>query len=165
MNRKTPRRHRMVFALAALATGTGVGLVATAGTAQSAPPAPAAVYSGFKNQFTLTTVANGEREVGRLRLPAGSYTIFAKLNLDVASGGNQHIRCFLRAGGDFDRSIANHDGTIAFMPMSLNVVHTFAAPGSVVLRCGHVFAGGSTPVSFIKITAIRASSLSNTPMP
>jgi hypothetical protein len=100
----------MLFALAALTTGTGVGLVATAGAAQSAPPAPAAVYSGFKNQFTLATVANGEREVGRLRLPAGSYTIFAKLNLDVASGGNQHIRCFLRAGGDFDRSIANHDG-------------------------------------------------------
>lgn len=151
------------MALTAVAALVGLNAV-PAGALPTAAADPAAVYSGYKDQFQLTTAANRQAEVGRLNLPAGNYTIFAKLNLAVASGYNETIRCYLKAGGDYDRSIANHDGTIAGVPMSLNVVHAYAAPGIVTLTCGHDVASGSTPLTFIKITAVRASSLSNTPM-
>jgi hypothetical protein len=165
------RSRRLAAAASAVVLAPAVAALvasvtpASAGTQQSAAPGPAAVYSGYKDQFQLVTAANRQVEVGRLALPAGSYTISAKLNLGVANNGyNEHIRCYLRAGGDYDRAIANHDGTIAFVPMSMNVVHTFTGPDAAVLTCGHDFTSGTTPVSFVKITAVRASSLVNTPM-
>lgn len=169
MSSGTHSRRLCAVTALALASAAGAALVGltpvTAGALPSAGAAgQAAVYSGYRDQFQLTTAANGQVEVGRLNLPAGSYAVFAKLNVAVAGGDNETIRCYLKAGGDFDRSIANHDGTIAAVPMSLNVVHTYAAPGVVTLTCGHDVTRGSTPLTFIKITAIRASSLSNTPM-
>ncbi|MBZ4320096.1 hypothetical protein [Streptomyces huiliensis] len=162
----TMMRRQVLFSALALATGAGVALAAMPGTAQSAPPGAAAVFSGYKDSYKLNTGANGLAEVGRLSLPEGSYTISAKLNLDVPDGGHhQTIRCFLRAGNDFDRLYANHDGTLAHVPMSLNVVHTFTASGNAVLTCGHSYTAGGTDISFVKITAVKASSLSNHRMP
>ncbi|GAA4890010.1 hypothetical protein ACFPM3_19555 [Streptomyces coeruleoprunus] len=161
----TSKGRRALIGLLALATGAGVGLVATAGTAQSAHTNPAAVYSSWKNHHRLSTGANGQTVVGRLAVPAGSWTISAKLNLDVPSGGNhQTIMCYLRAGGDYDRAIANHNGVLAHVPMSLNVVHNFSSPGTVYLTCGHVYTAGTTDLSFIKMTGVKASYLSNRQM-
>jgi hypothetical protein len=50
----------------------------------------------------------------------------------------------------------------AYAAMSLNVVNHFSGPGRVQLQCtGN---GVTTTASWIKITAIRVGSLSNTPL-
>lgn len=157
--------RRALIGLVTLATGAGVGLVASAGTAQSAHTNPAAVYSSWKNYQRLTTSANSQVVVGRLSVPAGSWAISAKLNVDrPVSGDRQTIRCFVRAGGDYDRAIASHNRSLPYVPLSMNVVHKFSSTGTVYVTCGHNYVAGSTDLSFIKITAVKASYLSNRQM-
>jgi hypothetical protein len=122
--------------------------------------------STFKDSFTLSTAANQLVQVARLKVPAGRYVVVAKLFTGPPQQGtNDHVRCDLSAGGDFDRVVVNHDAITAFTSMSLNVVHRFSSPGTVSLRCGHVFSAGTTSLDFIKITAIRVRALSNVPSP
>lgn len=128
-----------------------------------------AAFSAFKDSFTLTTPANQIATVARLNVPSGRYVVVAKLFLGPPQSGlNEHVRCDLTAGADFDRTIVNHDATTAFVSVSLNVVHQFLLKDprkTVFLRCGHVFTSGSTPVQFIKISAIRVETLSNVQSP
>jgi hypothetical protein len=162
------RRRLLLGGLAmmsALAVGLG-GPVSTSATASPAP-APGSVFSGYKNQMRLTTAATQQVQVGALALPAGSYTISAKLytTVPLPAGLVSTIRCVLKAANDYDETWLNHNAMIAAVPMSLNVVHTFAAPGSVVLTCGYVYTSGDTYLRFVKITAIATGSLVNGPMP
>lgn len=121
-------------------------------------------FSTFKNSFRLTTGANQTDGVAKLSLPAGKYLIFAKLFTGPPiSGLNEHVRCNLEAGTDFDRVVVNHDAATAFVSMSLNVVHEFTSPDAVALRCGHDFTSGSTDLLFIKISAVEVGALSNVP--
>jgi hypothetical protein len=122
--------------------------------------------STFKDSFTLSTAANQFVQVARLKVPAGRYVVVAKLFTGPPQQGtNDHVRCELSAGVDFDRVVVNHDAITAFTSMSLNVVHRFSSPGTVRLRCGHVFTASTTSLGFIKITAIRVRALSNVPSP
>ncbi|MFG3497756.1 hypothetical protein [Streptomyces sp. NPDC047928] len=164
MKARTHARRALLGALA-LATGAGISLAATAGTAQSAHTNPAAVYSSWKNNYRLSTGANSQVIVGRLAVPAGGWAISAKLNVDRPVGAtNQTIRCFVRAGGDYDRAIASHSSSLPYVPLSMNVVHNFSSAGTVYVTCGHDYTSGTVDLSFIKITAVKASYLSNRQM-
>ena len=139
---------------------------ARAGSPLATSQAGSAAFSSFKNSFTLTTAANQQVIVARRTVPAGRYVVVAKLYLGPPQSGlNEHVRCDLTAGADFDRTVVNHDATTAFVSVSLNVVHRFLATSTVYLRCGHAFTSGSTSVNFIKITAIRVATLVNTQSP
>lgn len=131
------------------------------------PPAPRVplIISGFKDFFHLSSGPNELIEVGNLALPAGLYSIWAKLYLGVGRAEGETIRCRLQAENDFDVSSASHDGNIAFVPIALNVVHAFNAPGSVTLTCEHEGIASETDLHFIKITAISGMALSNSPLP
>ena len=119
-----------------------------------------------------------DRELARiaeLPLPAGNYAIFAKFSLsNPFESGFTSVSCRLDAGGDFDRSstvveglnigeVLENEGTSA-LTQSLEVVHRFSAPGSVVLSCADFKAVGDGEVLYedLKLIAIRGSSLSNT---
>ena len=71
------------------------------------------------------------------------------------------------AGSDFDQSDTVLTGNSApyanYAAMPLNVVHTFTGPGQAQLQCTGY--GVTTTASWIKITAIRVGSLTNTALP
>jgi hypothetical protein len=134
---------------------------ATAHAQQAAP----AIVSGYKDRFRLTTGANQWRRVGRVDLPAGSYAISAKLYVEVPLDGHKTtVQCQLLAGADFDQTLVDHDALYAFDSLALNVVHTFPSPGSAILNCRHLFTAGDTYLGFVKIIAVRGSSLLNKPL-
>jgi hypothetical protein len=132
------------------------------------------VFAGFNDGpgqipfFTPGTIAE-------LDLPAGDYVIFAKLIVEQPSspGGYEHavpVGCKLTAGNDFD--VAN--GVLNIHPLSysyldgsniteltLQVVHSFSEPGSVVLSGSHASLAPSVRYRNLKIIAIEASSISN----
>jgi hypothetical protein len=129
--------------------------------AASSPAGPAA-FSGFHDAPISLPSSLGT--IASLRIPAGSYVIFAKLTLWNGQNIDDTLTCKLVAGGDFDESITVLTGNTVpyadYAATSLNVVHHFNRPGRIRLQC----TGGSvtTTASWIKITAIRVGSLSNT---
>jgi hypothetical protein len=128
------------------------------------------IFAGFDDAGLIpNTGADGEpQEIARLPLPAGAYAISAKLTVTGPLLGVTDVRCRLRAGADFDESrvavsaaLNTNDFTHA-LGMPLEVVHRFAEPGFAVLACGGgVDALSAAHFEFMKIVAIRASSLSN----
>jgi len=98
-------------------------------------------------------------------LPAGSYTIQAKLVADSESASEDYTRCTLSAEGDNDYADdylgtgATGDSFRAVYAMQL--VHTFSATGSATVDCYHSNSGDSSFVKEIKITAIRLGSIAS----
>jgi hypothetical protein len=139
---------------------------------------PGKVFAGFNDgpgvvPFAFSTLGT----IAELDLPAGDYVIFAKLTLETGfaeSSTQRPVACKLTAGADFDEarvvleeihdeSPGDPDGSFA-MGLTLQVVHRFNSPGSVVLTAGH---GGPIPITpkvhfrDLKIMAIEASDISN----
>lgn len=182
MQRKFPGFRRTaantaVLTLAGVATLVGATTFLNPGSAPVAATAHAteyaqsmqtsgAVISRYRDTHRLTTAAGQQVEIGRVNLPAGNYTIFAKMypTVPLPSGYKKTIRCVLSAGGDFDQTVVEHDGMIASVPITLNVVHTFPAAGPAILSCGYDYVAGDTYLRFIKVTAIPANQLSNAPL-
>jgi hypothetical protein len=138
------------------------------------------VFAGFNDgpgpiPFTL----GGLAPIAELDLPAGDYVIFAKLTLESEPlfdefSFQRPVNCKLTAGADFDESgvvleaihsdgSGETDGSYR-MGLTLQLVHSFNAPGSVVLSAAH---GGTLTVMprvqyrDLKIIAIEASDISN----
>jgi hypothetical protein len=130
--------------------------------------AVADIISGFKNHFQLE-LANGQTiQLGRLNLPSGSYSIWAKLYTGIPrpEGFLDTLHFRLQAGNDFDDVIVTHDGQIPNVAVALNVVHTFSAPGAAVLTCRNIGpSSNETDLHFIKITAVSGASFTNAPLP
>ena len=106
------------------------------------------------------------REVITLDLPAGSFVIFAKAWIDHGSGVPVRAECTLSAGVDFDQARAGLDVNSSVLDtatVSMNVVHTFASPGTAVLECDEIESNADLRVWDAKITAIQVDSLSNAP--
>lgn len=117
-----------------------------------------AIFSSFKNgpidtpDATLGTLAS-------LSLPAGLYAINAKLYIEDLTG-SPVVTCDVVAGGDSDRVVVTISDVQHAVP--LQVVHNFAAAGVVEVKCADdAGVNTTTKANFIKITAIRGSSLSN----
>jgi len=103
--------------------------------------------------------------VAALSLPAGSYSIGAKLYIRASNAGTYvwQVNCTLTAGSDSDFSQAEGQPTGGYdgnTPMSLAVLHTFASTSSVDLSCNGV---GTASTSFaadrVVITALRVGSI------
>jgi hypothetical protein len=124
------------------------------------------ITAGFKDLFVLNVPADSPVQVGELTLPAGNYSIWAKLfvGLPASGDGFVQLRCRLQAGGDFDETIVTKDAHIAFASIALNVVHGFAEPGPVTLTAESMSAATDTNLQFIKITALEVGTISNHPM-
>jgi hypothetical protein len=126
------------------------------------------IISGFKNHFQLKRGPGERVEVGRLALPAGRYSIWAKFYLGpprpegVASST---VKSRLQAGNDFDETIISHNRNITGASAAFNVVHSFTNAGSAVLTCEFVDATGDANIEFIRITAVNAGGLVNNPLP
>lgn len=106
--------------------------------------------------------------IARLRVPAGSFVFFSKLDVRLLTDQHGYVGCRLVAGPDADESsVVWYDPPLrtwfGFF-ISLNVVHTFALPGEVLLQCygSGPFSGGGA--DHIKITAIKVGKLTNRPL-
>ena len=112
--------------------------------------------------------------VAQLAVPAGSYAIFAKLNLIDFSGREQYapVWCRLSAGGDFDEAAELIEGLSldGGMPegtyqdvLGLEVVHHFGSRSRILLSCADGFPplGGHVSYQDLKIIAVRSSGISN----
>lgn len=155
---------RRPFLAVAVLSALVVQLLLSGAAPASAAVAPGTVISGFKDQFHLQTGAGQQALVGALTLPAGSYSITAKLytTVPLPAGLNATIKCILHTQeGDFDQTLVNHDAITASVPVALNVVHTYRGTGTVVLTCGHEVSRGETYLRFVKITAMSATTLTN----
>jgi hypothetical protein len=151
-----PRGLRGLRGLAGPAGAAGpAGPAGAAGAAGAQGPAGASdAYSRFLNgpiaiPASLTTLAT-------LAIPqAGNYVVFGKAYFD--SGAGVTTTCRLNAAGDTDQSQAWASSTFP-ESVALNVVHNFAAAGTVEFQCQ---AATAQNANFIKITAIRLGNLSN----
>jgi hypothetical protein len=163
MPRLLQSKRTLFVALAASALVAAAASGAYAGTRPEASgPAGPAVYSGYNNgpislPATLSTIAT-------MRVPAGSYAIFGKLVVFNNENTDDTLTCQLVAGADFDYSYVVLTGNSVpyanSAALALNVVHHFPRAGKIQLKCtGN---GVDTNAQWIKITAIKTGSLSNT---
>ena len=97
---------------------------------------------------TLTTMAS-------LTLPAGSYVLISKAQIDTFNGGDI-IECDLGTDQSFVQGGTNHQSQI----ITNNVVVTIASGGTASLLC-RTFGGGA--ISQARLTAINVSSVTNSP--
>lgn len=126
-------------------------------------PGPSNAYSAYQT-FAAVPNGPGRASIAELgNLPAGDYTIFAKLYLTTAYYSTTAVaNCRLEAGADYDESIVSA-APGASASMALNVVRSLAGPGSATLVCSDNDSGARA--NYIKITAIRADSVRNLPSP
>ncbi len=138
-------------------------LSASAAPAAAASSALPVAYSGYHN--SPINLPKGLGTIVSLRIPAaGDYVIFGKLTLWNGENVDDLLSCQLSAGTDVDTSQTTLTGNtvpyVNYAAIELNVVHRFAAAGSVNLACtGN---GVKTQASWIKITAIKVAGLTNT---
>jgi hypothetical protein len=152
------------------ATGSAYAATASRGSGMRGHSAPAAAgpaaYSGYHDAPISLPSSLGT--IASLKIPAaGHYVIFAKLTVWNGKNVDDTLTCKLVAGSDFDQSDTVLTGNSApyanYAAMPLNVVHTFTGPGQAQLQCTGY--GVTTSASWIKITAIRVGSLTNTALP
>ena len=100
-------------------------------------------------QTTITSLAIAE---------AGNYVLLAKAYATSTLIGFGTISCRLQAGANFDESQAYvDDGQPA--SLSLMVLNTYNAAGTADFSCS---GGPGKQVNFVKITALRVGTISNT---
>ncbi|HEV8486378.1 MAG TPA: hypothetical protein VGV87_22735 [Blastocatellia bacterium] len=137
------------------------------------------VFAGFNDGPSMFPHNLLFETIAELNLPAGDYVIFAKLTLEAlkepVANIKAHVTCRLSAGSDFDEAavVLEQDHTEGFssdgsnvMGLNLQVVHSFSASGSVVLKGKFELPpslGVDPPVRLrnLKIMAIEASDISN----
>jgi hypothetical protein len=140
------------------------GQVTKADLASGVIPAGPAGYAAFDDDTGI--ICNDFCTEGSLKsLPAGSYAISAKIEVDQKdlNADQLGVKCRLSAGADFDESNAiDYPGgntAAAIVPMQL--VHTFASDGGTASVDCRDFDFGDAHGRYLKITAIRLGSLSN----
>jgi hypothetical protein len=171
MSLKTRSNMKSILVPAAIAAVTAVAMAGVPALAQGpahrAAPAAAAspvIKTGFKNG-PVTVTSSSAKTVASMSLTKGTWEIFAKAWLH---GGPSAVvvSCVLAAGGDFDNASAALEtggGTAYVESIAMNVAHHFGAAGSVKLQCTTF--GVPVSVNYIKITAIKAGTLTNVKLP
>jgi hypothetical protein len=96
-----------------------------------------------------------------LNLPAGSFAIFARAGFAPNGSSNFVADCTLTAGADSDELFlgAENGGSRDVEETSLNVLHTFASPGSATLTCSTTL-NQAASAGDVRITAIQVSNIS-----
>jgi hypothetical protein len=164
---KTFQRRGMYSLITALVLGFSL-----CGQLLATPPVVDA-YSRFRNGpvFLLSTASqnpypNGTVEdIVNLDVTAGLYVIFAKGYVKTHGNGGTLLDCKLVAGADSDRIHVGVDARYNLRtdeePFSLNVLHYFPNPGTIVLRCS--CDADDADLYSLKVTAIRVNSYWNVP--
>jgi hypothetical protein len=123
------------------------------------PRGPSDIYTTYRDDIDNlpdTSDDYGVFDFGRepvltLNVPAGSYDIQAK---GFANGAKGNVGCVLVAGENIDGSIASLPDDFTAEPLVMQVTHTFAAPGTIELRCtdyGETSSqGSSSPVPLVR---------------
>jgi hypothetical protein len=94
-----------------------------------------------------------------INLPAGSYVLAAKAQIDTFNGGDI-VECDLVAGSGTDRSFVQGGSAHQSQIIANSLVVTFATGGTVVWQCQTV---GGGAISQGRLTAMTVSSLDNQP--
>lgn len=129
------------------------------------------IFSGF-NDGPVTLPTGFPQEIARLDLPAGYFTIFAKMTVTntLDAGFDDRVLCRLSAEADFDEAelvLPENVRTVIVHPynaaagLTMQLVHRFTTPGSVILTCFEQDSEPDLSYRDLKITAIEASTLSN----
>jgi hypothetical protein len=103
----------------------------------------------------------GGTTLATLNLPAGSFAIFARAGFRPDGSTNFFADCTLTAGTDSDTISlgAENGGSFDVQETSLNVLHTFASPGSATLSCSTTISQAAK-AGDVRITAVQVSSIS-----
>jgi hypothetical protein len=114
-------------------------------------------YSTFRETAgqlpsSLTTVAS-------LKLPAGSYLLIAKGQVDTFNNSDI-VECDLIAGTDKDKGFVQAGTVHQSQILTNTLVHTFIVAGTVDLACGTFGTAGS--LSQIRVTAMSVGSIAPT---
>jgi hypothetical protein len=141
---------------------------ATGPAGPAGPEGPSTAYGAYHDDLIeiTTTTSSSPATVATLGgLPAGSYAIQAKLIADSESASEDYVRCTLAAGADNDYA-DDYLGTGAIgdsfrAVYAMQVLHTFASPGSVAITCYRSNVDSIAFVKEIKITAIRLGSIAS----
>jgi hypothetical protein len=172
VNGQKVRDHSLTGADIALST---LGAVPSARSAAHATSADSAAHAASADLATHATAADvagvaysthfetginlptALTPVASLNLPAGSYVLSAKGQIDTFHN-DQIVECDLIAGSDVDRSFGqggdNHQSQI----LGSSLVHSFATAGTVNLSCS-AFNGAT--LSQVRVTAVTVGSISS----
>ena len=129
------------------------------------------VFSGF-NDGPVALPTGFPEEIARLDVPAGHFTILAKMTVTntLDEGFDDRALCTLKAEADFDQAelvLSEDVQTVIQHPynaaagVSMQLVHRFSTPGTVTLSCYEQDAQPDLSFRDLKITAIEASNISN----
>jgi len=167
------RTHRMASLVAltvavSAVTATVMAALPALGSARSRSAASPLIRTGF-NDGPPDIQGNNTLSHVLVHLPlgAGKYTLIAKVDLLNEDTVPERLGCELKAGGDFDLSnviVPAAGSQLSDATIPLNVSHVFSVPGSAQLLCTTDGAAHTASASDIKITAIRAGTLSNVPI-
>jgi hypothetical protein len=139
--------HAATADLATHATGADTATHAT--TADSAGIAYSTHFeTGVALPSTPTVIAS-------LNLPAGSYVLLAKGQIDTFNNSDI-VECDLGAGTDTDRSFGQGGSSHQSQILTNTVVHAFPTAGTVTLTCTG-FSGGA--LSQVRLSAISVGSI------
>jgi hypothetical protein len=94
-------------------------------------------------------------EIARLDVPAGNYTVFAKLMM-TSPNAQTTVQCNLTFGMSYDTAGATLQPNSS-MTISMNVAGTQSNPGPAVLECSSNAPGAKG--WYLRITAIKARTL------
>ena len=172
MSGKRLRRVLLVFGIAVIAAGGGYGIAAATGLGPSITPGcPTATAStvpcvvfGHKDATVVVRGSGGGR-IASLPVPAGKYSIVAKLTLSNSGSNPASLGCTLNAGAQVDQAFDYVDSSdptgTADATLTLTGVHTFTTAGSVAISCNDFSATGTITAHFIHITAERVGVVDN----
>lgn len=135
-------------------TSTGSGIPTVVHGASSGP---FAVAGGS----TLATLS-------ALHLPAGDWAVLGKVWFTNTIAAARTVTCELQAEGDFDRTtlfLLAPGQRGSDLGAAFAVAHSFGAGGGdVFLQCATPAASGDVIARQVRITAVKAGSLTNTPL-
>ena len=121
--------------------------------------------AGFRDAAVDISDSSAFHTLATLSLPAGSYAINAKLNLDGASiPVTLAVVCRLVAGTDTDQATSSFTAPgPGHASVALQVVHTQSTSAGAVVQCESNTIGGGLALSAqqVKITALPLDSVTN----
>ena len=131
--------------------------------AKQATVAGTAYTTGHQAGETIQATGPATGTYARLTLPAGSYVLSAKAQIDMF--GNQDIvGCDLVAGPRTDSSfVQGAADTHTSQVLSTSTVSTLAAGGVVELRCSKGFPSSSPAISQVRLTAVSVGTVVEQP--
>jgi hypothetical protein len=108
---------------------------------------------------SVISLPSAPTTVASLTLPAGSYVLGAKAQVDTLSSSDI-VECDLVSGTNTDRSFVQGGATHESQILTNSLVSVLAATGTVQLSCSAITGGN---LSQVRLTAIQVASVVNTP--